>query len=465
LTRKAPQSHLNKSIFKDLVEKSPFRGIASKHGISMRTVYDKIEFFHRQCLLFASNREREFPNRNFGKISIAVDRQEYRLNWPDKNDRRNVVIQNLSCAETRSGYIFASHLNYDRNLVREEIEESARDVGDHNLKPPFRRYARLWVTQEQPEQTGEAKVIEPTENEPPIFTQIKQEYADTEVRADVEVSPEDFRHRKLPAKGMLVHTEYTLYGHFQYLKKMLASTDRIVFYLDRESGIRAACLSAFWEDVLSKRVDAFFVRVDKNLTIDQKRRLCLKVKRQEDEFRDANSSWLAELCADDEPSLQSIQLLCIEKELNNLTPLGPWKDHYLPYPFPDMSEPRKAVCWLTDIGDRSITNIKLAKLFLYASLHSVDRFFMQLRRKTSLLERPIKTSSSAGRTWYAYDPYNPAVVEMEVEIYRVYYNYVKVGDDGKTPAMRLGVAKRPVTIEDILYYKPSPRQLLSRRVT
>jgi len=264
---------------------------------------------------------------------------------------------------------------------------------------------------------------------------------------------------------MLVHTEYTLYAHFQYLKKMLASTDRIVFYLDRESGIRAACLSAFWVDVLSKRVDAFFVRVDKSLTIDQKRRLCATVKRREAEFRNENSSWLGELNGDDEPSLQSIRQICIEKELNNRTPLGPWKDDYLEYPFPDMSEPRKAVCWLTDIGDKSTPNFKLAKLFLYASLHSVDRFFMQLRRKTSLLERPIKTSSSAGRTWYAYDPYNPAVVEMEMEIYRVYYNYVKVGDDGMTPAMRLGVARKPVTIEDILYYRPSPQQLLSRGAT
>jgi hypothetical protein len=41
----------------------------------------------------------------------------------------------------------------------------------------------------------------------------------------------------------------------------------------------------------------------------------------------------------------------------------------------------------------------------------------------------------------------------EPKQYRVYYNYVKVGDDGMTPAMRLGLARKPVEMEDILYFK------------
>lgn len=35
---------------------------------------------------------------------------------------------------------------------------------------------------------------------------------------------------------------------------------------------------------------------------------------------------------------------------------------------------------------------------------------------------------------------------------RVYYNYVQAGEDGRTPAMRLGLAKGPVKIEDLLYF-------------
>jgi len=40
----------------------------------------------------------------------------------------------------------------------------------------------------------------------------------------------------------------------------------------------------------------------------------------------------------------------------------------------------------------------------------------------------------------------------KVEIYRVYYSYVKAGDDGQTPAMRRWLARRPCTVEDILYF-------------
>jgi len=34
----------------------------------------------------------------------------------------------------------------------------------------------------------------------------------------------------------------------------------------------------------------------------------------------------------------------------------------------------------------------------------------------------------------------------------VFYNYVAVGEDKKTPAMRLGLAQGPIKIEDLLYF-------------
>ena len=60
-----------------------------------------------------------------------------------------------------------------------------------------------------------------------------------------------------------------------------------------------------------------------------------------------------------------------------------------------------------------------------------------------------------GRTWYGYSPYKPEVVEILLAIFRVFYNYVATGDDKKTPAMRIGLAKAPIDVEDILYYVPS----------
>jgi hypothetical protein len=44
------------------------------------------------------------------------------------------------------------------------------------------------------------------------------------------------------------------------------------------------------------------------------------------------------------------------------------------------------------------------------------------------------------------------MVAKLLDIFRVFYNYVETGQDKQTPAMRLGMAKNKVTIEDIVYY-------------
>jgi hypothetical protein len=75
---------------------------------------------------------------------------------------------------------------------------------------------------------------------------------------------------------------------------------------------------------------------------------------------------------------------------------------------------------------------------------------MQARRRLSLLERPISSSSSEGRKWYGYSPYNPAIVEKILEIFRVFYNYTEAGADKHTPAMRLGLTDKQVLLKDIL---------------
>ena len=133
--------------------------------------------------------------------------------------------------------------------------------------------------------------------------------------------------------------------------------------------------------------------------------------------------------------------------------IGKWSDRWLLHPFPSMSEPEKAICYLTDYGDYKPDH--LARLYAKASLHAIDRFFMQVRRRMSLLERPISTSSAAGRVWHGYSPYNPEVVVKLLTIFRVFYNYVLKGEDKKTPAMRLRLAQAPVKVENIIYFGSS----------
>ncbi len=50
--------HKNAAIFRLLVNKVPFRRICEVEGITMSTLYRKIDFIHRQCTVFAAERER-----------------------------------------------------------------------------------------------------------------------------------------------------------------------------------------------------------------------------------------------------------------------------------------------------------------------------------------------------------------------------------------------------------------------
>ena len=142
------------------------------------------------------------------------------------------------------------------------------------------------------------------------------------------------------------------------------------------------------------------------------------------------------------PTDHEIKLLLIAGAIDKLRNAGSLQGAWVKDPLPDMGEPEKEVAYITDV--HSYDSMHLARLFDRGSLHSLDRFFMQVRRRLSLLERPFGSSSSGGGNWEGYHPYNPARVEKVVEIFRVFYNYVQAGADRKTPAMRLGLADKKV---------------------
>jgi hypothetical protein len=128
-------------------------------------------------------------------------------------------------------------------------------------------------------------------------------------------------------------------------------------------------------------------------------------------------------------------------------------------PVPTKAEPDKRVCWLTDIDGAPVEASELeeqrrhaAHLYLKGSLHAVDRFFMQVRRRLSLAERPYATASSDRRMWHGYSAYQPQNLAKVLTIFKVAYNYCLEDSQGKTPAMKLGLAKGGVALEDILYF-------------
>ena len=69
-----------------------------------------------------------------------------------------------------------------------------------------------------------------------------------------------------------------------------------------------------------------------------------------------------------------VKLLMIKKKLKDLKAVGKWNDRWVEHPFPNMGEPEKAMCYLTDM--QAYDEDHVAWLYNKASLHAVDRFFM-----------------------------------------------------------------------------------------
>ena len=241
-----------------------------------------------------------------------------------------------------------------------------------------------------------------------------------------------------------MRAEYTLYGHFYFLRELLQHVGKLRFFLDQESGIRAACLAAFQERIVARECDAFYVSINKTMTNDEKKQAMREVERE-----------IAKL-AEEYPyglSGTSLRRLLIAHAVGKKAPVGPWRDMWVDVLSNLKSEPEKKVCHLTDFGDYDGDH--LAALLDRASLHGIDRFFAQVRNSVSLLARAPSSASNAGRVWYQRNAYDPEVAAMLLDIYRVHYNYLEVGKDKKTPAMRLGLAKGKVRLTEILTFEES----------
>lgn len=431
-------SHKNKTLFKLIVNKTPIRRMAEIADMDVKTIYAKIDFIHRQCMAFAQSRECKLPGMSFPRLYVSVDHQDYVINWVKREDKRNTVLTAVATAENTTQYIFAMHLNFDPSIDAMATEEDAVQRCDHELPAPYRRYARLW-TQADYEKT--VKISKAAKNKKSLSGSIESTYQAAEQRDDIESPDEITSTEKLPEMGMQVHSEYTLYAHFMYLSHLFQGAEKVRLFMDQDSGIRAACLAAFKERIKERTADSFYVSINKEFTVDEKRRAVAEAKKA-----------IAKLMKDEGiENKQDAILTLLKRRISEAQILGKWKDRWVFHPLATMSEPEKAMCHLTDLGGYDENH--LAWLYNKASLHGVDAYFNQVRRRLSLLERGIHTSSNAGRVWNGYAPYNPSMVQKMLDVLRVVHNFTLVSaTDKKTPAMRLGLADAAISYEDIIYF-------------
>ena len=444
-TRRQTSADKNRLIFMMLVGKSPFIRIADVAEVHQPTVHHRFAFIHHQCVAFVAERERQLATKRFERLYLGVDRQDITVNWRKRANRRNVILSSVGTVDNSTGYCFALSLNFDPSVDPAVAKKSADESGDPIRPGAWRRHARIWLADDYRDaaikragRRAATPSIPVTTRDGVLDARIEDTYNEALIRDDIE-SPEvpDTDDKQLPEMGAQTRLEYTLYGHFQFLKTMMANVGKWRFFLDQDSGMRAACLGTFHREIKERTCDAWYIRIDKTATIDLKRR----------SVQAARAAFDAEKAA--RPGLTDNDIVCemFKRQLAAMTPHGTWRDRWLSHPLPTMSEPEKASCLLTDFGD--FTPDHSARLHALATLHAVDSLFNRIRRRASMLERPI-ASANTGRVWSGYAFYRPERVAWMLEILRVCHNYVFIGRDGRTPAMRIGLAASPIDYREII---------------
>ena len=385
-------------------------------------------------------------------MTVQSDAQEYTLNWVSRLDRRNVVLSGYCTVYADTRFVLGVHANFDARVDPFVINADAVAQGDLDTPEPFRKYAQYWLPGDELG-TGRAmgNNFEKIYKHSPVdlIAQIKAIYAAAETRKDVEDMELQYRNVyfcQLPplSSGLQVHEPYTAYAHWMLLRRILngAGVERLQANMDQNSMSRAVFLCAYAEEVRQGVADAFFVRYTKFQTVDERERILKQAKKAREAFRRTLPAYVRK-------NRKGVARRMMKARIAVKQPIGKWQDEWIEHPLPTMNEPHKAMAWLTARED--IEENRMVDMYLNAGLARIDNVFMMSRRLFNSLERPIGTSSGQNTVWHGYAPYNPRMLEMYLTIFRSVNNFVYVGDDGKTPAMRLGFANYPLTYEDILW--------------
>jgi transposase-like protein len=450
-TSRQRRTRANAPVFRHLVNKAPLNRIVELCGVSFPTLYDKIRFINRQCSLFAASRETRLPEMDLGRRYLSTDRQDYIVNWGSRTNRKTIQLTAVATADRDSSYIFAFSPDFDASLDQEQAEAAWLAAGDADKPPQMRDTARFWTKADYAQSLARSAA----KRLPALDGRKGDEVAVViEQREDLEAAEPMVEGQQLPPRGVQIHADYLVHGHYHHLRHLLQSTKQVNFSLDEDSGLLSACLGAFGDRVRDNTAEVVQVRIAKELSIDDRRK----------ELADARKAFAAAVAAlpkpirakDDGLDEHRAATAVVAEEIRRLREASPESDRKLQgvwvrNPIPDAAEPRKFWRYVSDTDH--LHNHDAAFLLRMSTLWPVDKVFGMLRRRVAMFERPVSSVRRARRSWQIYAAYDPRMVGQMLEIFRVWHNWLwRSPRDGTTAAERLGLATGQVREDHILGY-------------
>lgn len=424
------RSEVNRRIFDLLLCRVPIRKIARHLNISTRTVYLKIDFLHQQCLMFAAYHESKFLNGKIelpSKIHLSTDRQVLTSNWKRHEDKRSVEIYGIGTACQKTGYVFGYHFNYDDTINQAELEVIAKENNDIEKPKHHRQTARAWTNDDFAESINNSAAKNKIQ-----LSEHMSEVIDSDTSENLNTS------NQLPDNGILIHNEYTMMGHFLFLKHLLAHIPTKFFHLDLDAGMKTAMISIFASEIKNGQCHGTLISSEKKQTQPQRMEAVAKTNKL-----------IKEKCGRSRKSLTGLEYYNVTTEILQEHLTGVSDSDWFPHPIAKLSEPKKKISAFTGLS--LLEPQERADVYWRASLHPIDRFFMQIRRSINIFERSLVTGTKDA-AWNIYSPYNPSIFQKLGDIYRVFYNFCEKNCKNGTPAMKMGLVKDVIELERIIYF-------------
>lgn len=395
-------SHHN--FFKALMSGVSNMALGDTLNMQTKTVYDKINFIHQQCLAFEHEHTKDVLDAiSVRQLALSTDRQHYSTGWNDRDRiEGHTSLRTIATVDNITGFILGSHLNFDNRADALSIRQKSSHIQDTDKARAYRRFGQ-YALPDNYIKTEEAKSHKAFE-----------------------------RQRQDQKRGLLIHESYQMLAHFDIIKPFVTKAKNVLWSLDNDAGIVAALVSVYPEGVSTPNMCALLLSSkDREMSAIEYRQI-QKATQQLPHYEKPH-----EVLA----GLWSAKTLP-EAVINKGNRQHQWR--LLP------SKSYKRITAMAEVSSGGVPLKTLVPLFRYLGLWGVDHCFRLTRESVHKFRRPV-TTAKRGNKSFAYAGFDPAWQSKLTDIFRVYYNYCNEGKDG-TPAYQLGVRAGTVDIDEILNF-------------
>ena len=419
-----------------ILSRTPVTRICEILNIGSSTYYNKLEWLYRRCLEFLERYEdKKLKNTHFDTLWLNTDKFTYHLNNVRKRGHgKNSILEKekplfptsiIATTDSRSRYIFRADVAFDFTTSVNEIKNDYIKYKEDKLNTYLQK-------------TSKYKVSKTTTDS---------------ALSELELFLRDLEVRKSYIDGFHVNSTYTTYAHHWLINNLL-NVDKLFIVTDEDTALLTSLLRIHKEGISKNDTHIFTCKVDKELDKNEAYKQYLTHKENIKLWQEANN-------LKEGLGKSAIDLLAHTIFNNDIytTETINGKDYVvgtnnsIPHPFPYKDEGNRYINCVTDLSN--LNCYELAEIMYKIDLRSINTFFNQIRRKVSILERPLSGGRGEGKS-YIYANFNPKYAQYMITILRTYLNFCetyKYKGEEITPAMRLGIAKKKYKIEDILYFK------------